>query len=207
MGAVQNIAKNFAQHEIMRVQQAKSWRVNKPGTWTYGFTITWSPGMLALAGDLNELIVYHANAMPTLDATLNWLDDIEFDYFMRKTGQKRVFSPEQTVKLMVKAADADAKRDEKAPLWKSIFEKFSHHVEVGEDNHLTPEFRAAIADAIENDIELTPADIYAAFGEADFIVETWTTQHRYQFEAIMAWHRLMRAQPEPDLAAILGIGE
>lgn len=52
--------KALAEHVIterMRSGVYRSWRCQKPGTWTYGFDITTYPGTIVITGDIGDLIV------------------------------------------------------------------------------------------------------------------------------------------------------
>ena len=74
----------------------------------YAFSVTWTPGSLAIAGDLGTFNVTHYQAMRTLESTLEWLDGIEFTYLMEKSSAKQEFSVEATLDYIVKAANEAA---------------------------------------------------------------------------------------------------
>lgn len=51
--------KTFAEHAIeQRLDQGlfRSWRCKKPGTWSYGFDVTTTPGNLIVTGDLGVMV-------------------------------------------------------------------------------------------------------------------------------------------------------
>ncbi|RVT96274.1 hypothetical protein EOD42_14270 [Rhodovarius crocodyli] len=74
----------------------------------YAFSVTWTPGSLAIAGDLGTFNVTHYQAMRTLESTLKWLDGIEFSYLMEKSSAKREFSAEATTAFIIQAANEPA---------------------------------------------------------------------------------------------------
>src|SRR5690348_17164327 len=50
----------FAEHKLTeRLNQGmfRSWRCCRPGSWTYGFDVTTTPGYLFVTGDIGDLIV------------------------------------------------------------------------------------------------------------------------------------------------------
>ena len=74
----------------------------------YAYAVTWTPGTLVVSGDLGDLTVNHWHAMPTLEATMDWLDGIEFDYFMEKYTQQRVYDQDATVEEIASNANEAA---------------------------------------------------------------------------------------------------
>lgn len=197
MSHISEAPKEFLEHKISKALTSRSWKVQKPGTWIYGFTITWSPGVLTLAGDVGELVINHWNAMPTLEETLDWLSGIDFHYLMGKSSAKRQFSLEKSLAQLKGLADEDQRWNDKAPHWKKIFDHFDTYVEAGFGDHLNKEHQAALIAALR--------DQYTDIGQHDFVElatcsddyageEDWPTQCRWQFEAIMCWCRLMLEQ-------------
>jgi len=82
-----------------------SWHMAKPGTTHYAYSITWTPGTLVIAGDIGDFTLNHWQAMKTLPATLDWLDDIHFTYMMEKSTSKQEYEPEKTAQFIVQCAN------------------------------------------------------------------------------------------------------
>lgn len=74
-------------------------------TSNWSFTLTWTPGVLALSGDLGELTLTHYSAMRTFEAMLGWVRGADYSYLMEKSDKSRVFDAEGTVRTLVEMAN------------------------------------------------------------------------------------------------------
>lgn len=99
----------------------------------YAYAITWTPGTLVLSGDLGELTLTHWNAMPTIEATLNWLRGASFDYLMRKSDAKKEHDPEGTVAQILMMANEEAgdemriRRADMRDWWRNARDEIAFH--------------------------------------------------------------------------------
>lgn len=187
-------AKEFADHQITREPRARCWKVQKSGTWIYGFFITFSPGVLTLSGDVGELVITHYHAMPTLEAALQWLDGIEFSYLMGKSSAKQEYSPTASAKCAVAMANEDLKYDDDRR-WKKLFQIFEFDLDPDARDPGNAEHRAALAKMLTEDgIQIDQ------LGEID--PDAWTQEYpsqcRWQFEAIKRWHALVTNPAAPE---------
>jgi hypothetical protein len=102
----------FVNHQL-RNRPSMSWHLNAvyaDGTYCSNdaYSITWSPGHLLLAGDLDDFVVTHYSAMSTLEKTSQWLTGIGFDYLMSKSSAKEVYDAKATLKTILRMANENA---------------------------------------------------------------------------------------------------
>ncbi|KZL29434.1 hypothetical protein [Pseudovibrio sp. WM33] len=74
---------------------------NANGSSCYWFNVTWTPGVLTLAGDLGDMTVTHYHAMSTFEEAVHWIDDIALSYLCEKASRRRSYSPELTTKSII----------------------------------------------------------------------------------------------------------
>lgn len=113
---IEEIQGRFAEHTLTE-RQSISWHMakheeqpdgRKVASSFYAYSVTWTPGTLVVAGDIGDLTVNHWHAMRTIEGTMDWLDGIDFDYFMGKSTQREQFDPDATVEDIARAANEPA---------------------------------------------------------------------------------------------------
>lgn len=79
---------SFAEHKLTeRLNDGlfRSYRCQKPGTWVYGFDVTFWPGWVAISGDIGELMLSRdSDMMPWLRGVLK-RDTIDLSYVAEKS--------------------------------------------------------------------------------------------------------------------------
>lgn len=94
----------IVRHE-MRDRPSRSFWFSEPGKGSiYAFALTWSPGTLALSGDLGELVLTHYQAMPTLESAVAWAARADADYLLGKSNRKKSICREGTVEGIIEGA-------------------------------------------------------------------------------------------------------
>lgn len=193
----------LADHELRKEPPSKSWRVGPPdGSSVYAFTVTWTPGVLALAGDLGELTLIHYNAMPTWQQAVQWADGAGVDYLLEKSNAKHEFDREGSITSLIHIADEDQKWSDGAPLWEKIFDKVSWY-RVGRLDEgvcdLNPRNAAhqmMVAAALRQDSEIDDRWLYE-LGIDDFYGRNkWPDRAIWQVRALLLWARLVRPSVE-----------
>lgn len=87
-----NAAKDFAEHTITKRLDVegrfRSYRCQKPGTWIYGFDVTFIPGSVILTGDIGGLILSReCDMLPWLRGVLK-KNSIDFRYVAEKVDRE-----------------------------------------------------------------------------------------------------------------------
>lgn len=95
-------ARDFEKH-VASAGPGYSWRFKRPNSSTYYFRVTWAPGVLVCSGDIGELVVRHYSFDDPWSAAA-WVNGANFDYFMEKTPERKIFDPEATAEHLI--ADA-----------------------------------------------------------------------------------------------------
>ena len=86
---------------------SRTWHVSgRPSTNEYWHRITWTPGMLALSGDIGSMVVEHYS-FDSWQSAIGWVRGASFDYFMEKT---RIGRSEIDVEATVEGLIEDAER-------------------------------------------------------------------------------------------------
>lgn len=94
----------IARHE-MRDRPSRSFWFSEPGKGSiYAFALTWSPGTLALSGDIGELVLTHYHAMPTLEEAVAWAGRADADYLLGKSNRKQVINRKATIEGIIEGA-------------------------------------------------------------------------------------------------------
>lgn len=107
-------------HEIKdrdRIREAIVWHICKPrqarafdfrspvlGS-AYAYSLSWTPGSLALAGDLGELTLVHYSALWDLEGGLSWATARDSSYLLSKSGAKKVLNRDATAEFLIEHAN------------------------------------------------------------------------------------------------------
>jgi hypothetical protein len=87
---------------IMKERQARSFDFRTPSLGSfYAYSLTWTPGTVVLAGDLDELTITHWHALWTFKEGMAWLADSHWDYLLGKAKRNEVPDVEATVDFIV----------------------------------------------------------------------------------------------------------
>jgi hypothetical protein len=103
-------AENIAQH-VCTPRRSRSFDFRTPGKGSvYAFSLTWTPGSLALAGDCGEMILTHCQALWELKAGLKWAAGSDIDYLLGKSNLRQVIDKDGTVEWLIDTANEGAVR-------------------------------------------------------------------------------------------------
>ncbi len=102
------------QHHHCDDHPSRSWRfaqVTSEGgrLSAYSFLVTWSPGVLTVTGDLEDLIVTHYHAMTTIAKAARWVAAGDFQYLMGKSSAKKEYDREATAAFIIEMANDEAR--------------------------------------------------------------------------------------------------
>lgn len=126
----QMIDNSFANHVIQDEPVVRSWKIKKPDTWAYSYTVTWTPGHLTISGDIGECAFTHWAAMrDSWEQARDWVRESDIDYLLGKSNARREYNYEASVRQLIEIADEDQHGWGDAVVWRSIFEylgKFYH---------------------------------------------------------------------------------
>lgn len=96
---------------VMREGDVRSYRFRRAnGDSNHWFSLTWTPGHLALAGDVGELTLVHYSALREFEEGIRWAASSDHDYLMGKTNVRQEYSREDTVDFIVQWANEEAVR-------------------------------------------------------------------------------------------------
>lgn len=98
-------ATDWIARHTMTDRPSRSFRFSEPGKGSvYAFALTWSPGTLALSGDMGELVLTHYHAMPTLEEAVAWAARADADYLLGKSNRKQVICRASTIEGIIEGA-------------------------------------------------------------------------------------------------------
>lgn len=103
------------QHHHGRERISRAWtlgRLYPDGTMegNESYTVTWTPGVLSLSGDLGDLTVTHYGAMGSLEGAVSWIGrNSDLGYLLSKSDAKEQYDPEHTLSYLREWASGDAR--------------------------------------------------------------------------------------------------
>lgn len=103
----QRARKYLADHEAT-ARRSRAFDFRKPGTSNYAYSLTWTAGSLALAGDCGELTITHYDALRELKDGLRWAAGSDYDYLLSKTSLRQTYDGDATAQEIVRTANAEA---------------------------------------------------------------------------------------------------
>ncbi len=121
---IEEEAKRQFSHHVMMEIPAKSFRFRTPvamkkyvpykateGAYFslssfYAFSLTWSPGVISVAGDIGELTITHGYDLGKFEDAIRWVANADYDYLMSKSGVQKVYDADATYEDLI----ADANR-------------------------------------------------------------------------------------------------
>ncbi len=74
---------NLKDHNIITAK-SKSWYIGKPGTALNSYHITWSPGLLVIYGQAENVTLIDRNVFKTFRETHQWISSCTIDSFKSK---------------------------------------------------------------------------------------------------------------------------
>ena len=106
-------AEREIQHHYCRDAPSQSWRfgsIEPDGRMStvYSYMVTWSPGTLAVSGDLGEMVITHYHAMPTALKAAQWMHGSSFDYIISKSDAEKKYDAEATAAFIIQQANEGA---------------------------------------------------------------------------------------------------
>ena len=110
MSVLDQFTPNFSNHVMTeRLSRSFHFKQAMPGDqYHYAFSLTWTPGMLILDGDLGQMTISHWSAMKSFDNMLGWINGSSVDYLFEKAGVEMVYDAVGTAKEMVAVANREA---------------------------------------------------------------------------------------------------
>ncbi|MEH0194526.1 hypothetical protein V7S57_02205 [Caulobacter sp. CCNWLY153] len=97
----------IAGHECNeRVSRSFDFRTPGMGS-AYAFSITWTPGSIALAGDVGEITLTN-HSLGNLVGALSWAATSDTSYLLEKTDRRKVYDPQQTAADIIGFANESA---------------------------------------------------------------------------------------------------
>lgn len=87
---------------VLTDRPSKTWRFGRPGSTTYAFWMTWTPGTLTIDGDIGSLTLtqYHAIGKDVRKA-LEWLVTSDSQYLLGKSEVKLEYDVEESAKAVI----------------------------------------------------------------------------------------------------------
>lgn len=161
----------------------RSWRVQKPGTWIYGFDVTWFPGCIFLSGDLGELTLAYHQAMHTFDDTVPWIAGSHCDYLLEKSSAKQEYDPERTIRALLDLAEEYMRDWDDQQFWEAC----SKLAYCSCDD--TPEGIKQYL--LKNALNFSEQDIYEATGGSELLYYSWPQRSKNQIAALQRWAELV----------------
>lgn len=183
----------FAEYRAVSTP-AQCWTLEPPeGRRGQIYRITWIAGMLTIACDGGESLVFQlSHPFRTLDTTLRFLDGIHFDYLMGKSTAKQRYNPEKTFDLFIENAEDDADIENG---WYDLWERLAKHLVFGHKVDVTTETGR---EQVKDELRLALADEHeAATMSYDLdlsLVHEYPEFWMAYFEAIQRWVKLLRQQ-------------
>lgn len=170
---------DLGQH-AMRRETGWTWRCQKPGTWVYAFRVTWSPGSLALSGDVGDLIVNHYSFNDPWAAAA-WVNGAGFDYFMEKTSTRKEYDSEATAEHIVETAYQSLREGGHSRLMERIADRY------GDGDHETPDGRKSACRELLGSSSLEERDAYDLTEDPEMLVYEYPGRTRGLYEAFKWW--------------------
>lgn len=110
----------FADHQIQE-RQSRSFDFRRlDGSSTYAFSLTWTPGSLALAGDVGELTLVHYGALKLLGPGLAWATSSDHGYLLSKSDRSRVFDRDGSIQMLLDFAKGEDGRKVRTALCEAL---------------------------------------------------------------------------------------
>ena len=178
-------AKAFNEH-VMHDAPAQSWFLGKPGTSTYAFSITWSPGILCVSGDVGRGVFEHWRAFATLAGSVDLVTDADFDYLCEKGGFAKEFDREATAEHLIEGAYQNWRCGGRPQFFDQVCDEYGGDVEVVRD-------RKEAVRAFRRDCDLTAERVYRLTGDREDPLYRYPAAARWAFEAVKLWAAKMRA--------------
>lgn len=178
-------AKAFNEH-VMHDAPTQSWFLGKPGTSTYAFSITWSPGILCVSGDVGRGVFEHWRAFATLAGSVDLVTDADFDYLCEKSGFAKEFDREATAEHLIEGAYQNWRCGGRPQFFDQVCDEYGGDVEVVRD-------RKEAVRAFRRDCDLTAERVYRLTGDCEDPLYRYPAAARWAFEAVKLWAAKMRA--------------
>lgn len=89
-------ARSYLSDHVAKARRSRAFDFRQPGSFAYAYSLTWTSGSLALAGDCGEMTVTHYQALSDLKAGLRWAAGSDFDYLLSKATARRTYDADAT---------------------------------------------------------------------------------------------------------------
>lgn len=178
-------AKCFDEH-VMEDAPARSWRVRKPGTGCYAFRITWTPGSIAVSGDIGRAVYELWPSFDTVEGAVKLINQAGFHYLTSKAGFKDEFDRDETVQSLLESAYRDLRSGYRQHLFALLCDEYGGDVENRVD-------RKEAAKAFRDDPDLTAERVYNITGDFEAPSYSPPSEARWTYEAVKLWVAKMQA--------------
>jgi hypothetical protein len=187
----------FAEHR-MRRGPGYSWRLAKSGTGNYSFRVTWVPGAVMVSGDIGHAAYEVWPSFGGLWEAVDLIAGAGCDYLTGKSGIRKEFDREGTVKSVLTVADGQMREARDFDLWEKIADRYGWHTESARN----AAHQMKMAARFREDIDLDPGEIWRWLGnDAELIRYRDPVSARWHYEAVSLWARMMLAdEPRWHLA-------
>lgn len=177
-------ASSFAAH-VIEDQPSRSWRLGKPGTGFYAFRVTWAPGVLTVSGDVGSAVYEIWPAFQTAAGAASLVAMADFDYLAEKSGAKKEFDRDATVKDLIRYAYDNLRNGYRDSVFKLVCDEYGGDPE-------NPLDRKEAMRAFRDDECLTAERVYNITGDFEAPTYSHTSDARWAFEAVKLWARMVK---------------
>lgn len=193
---------HFANH-VMRREAGCTWRCARPGTFTYGFRVTWAPGALMISGDIGDLIVRHYSFSDPWAAAA-WVNGAEWDYFMEKAAAEKEYERDETAEFIVERAYQQMRDGWRGGLdmMERIVDRFGLTFAIGDHNTVAGRkyaCREMLASGVDEHVAYDITD------DPESLICRYPHRYRVMYEAARWWAAAMwESEPIWHMALRLG---
>lgn len=96
-------ARHYLSDHVATSRRSRAFDFRQPGTSNYAYSLTWTGGSLALAGDCGELVITHYDALRHLKSGLRWAAGSDYDYLLSKTSRRQTYDAAATAREIIDA--------------------------------------------------------------------------------------------------------
>lgn len=101
-------ARHYLTDHVATARRSRAFDFRQPGNSHYAYSLTWTGGSLALAGDCGELVITHYEALRNLKSGLRWAAGSDYDYLLSKTSRRQTYDADATAREIIHALNERA---------------------------------------------------------------------------------------------------
>lgn len=183
------IRRELASHG-MRKSAGNSWKmVDRPNGWL-SYRVTWAPGIVTVSGQLGTATYEVWPSFGTLWGAIDLISQAGHDYLVGKSGAKRVFDRDKTVRAILKSADEAMREWQDFSLWERIVREWG---DGGNPRNGAEQMRAAAY--MRDSCQITEEGIWRIFEwDSVPVVMEYEYSTYQQYEAVRLWAKRMLDQ-------------